>query len=335
MNALVGVGVGARVYYDCPHMSGEDYRSDEFFRKNRGKTGVLKNFCERIVGVLDSRGRLPGVYVDPKCINVQFDGEEKVHTGLNIAHFVLIGGGETVGPDTDLNDQKIRDLPHPLMFWPGDLVRKTNDLLHTVRAVEEVLIEDPVRYALAETVEERKKRESDLEADVAQRQEAAGKSGDPMAFFGIGLARMTDFPRIERCAGEELALLERGNVHHLYNDPERLAFASPADELLFWAQDGVSHTVYDEREALPRYEWSLNEAKQLVQDGAGDLVIASKEFKNVIITGRRGEFKVRKLHRCFSQHRERVRMLSLSLTEPPTEADIPFAKMAQSLLEIG
>lgn len=287
INAFVQVTEGMCVYYDCPEMGGESYQGDEFFKKNRGKTGRVKGFSEEFVGPLDFKGRLPGVYIKPGYIHVQFDGEEEVHQSLNLQHFILLDAGQTVVPVTvDLEHQKVRDLPDPIEFWPGDQVRKTDDLLYTVRFIERVYVkgDGTVSYVLAKIAEE-----------VQQWQDET----------------------------VDLTLVARGNVYHLYHDPAQLTFTSPKDEVSFWAREGVSTTVYgsnsNHHRHTSRWEWSLEEARKMVENGAGDLVIASKQYEHVIIIDRDGDFEVRKLHSCFAHHRERVRALSLGLAEPPVE----------------
>lgn len=333
MNAFVQVAEGMRVYYDCPTMSGEDFRSDQFFRENKGKTGLVKGFPEKFVGPLDSKGRLPGVYIKPGYIHVQFEGEEKVHQGLNLHHFILLDVGQTVVPKASLEHQKVRDLPEAIEFWPGDQVCKANDLLRTVRFVEDVRIGDDgaLIYVLAETAEAKQQRQDEKEAEIARRREEARKSDDPLAGFPLGLGLM-DHPRTEHCKVNDLTLVMRGNIYHLYHDPAQLAFSSPEDEVGFWAKGGISTTVYGGGNHMPRWEWPLDKAKEMVENGEGDLVIASKQYKNVIVTGRGGDFKVLKLHSCFAQHRERVRALSLSLANPPVEEDISFGKGVMALL---
>lgn len=327
MNAFVQVAEGMNVYYDGPMMSGEDYRSDAFFKKYRGMTGRVKGFPEKFVGPLDSKGCWPGVYIKPGYIHVKFEGEEKVHQGLNLHHFILLDVGQTVVPTASLEHQKVRDLPEPIEFWPGDQVHKANDLLHGTRFVEDVRIGDDgvVTYVLSEITEAQQQRQSEKEAEITKHHENTKKSDDPMAGFRLGVAFM-DHPRTENCKASDLSFVARGNVYHLYHDPSQLAFTSPQEEVTFWGKDGVSRTVYSIY--MQRYEWPLDDAKKLVEKGEGDLVIASKQYENVIVTGRGGDFKVRKLHPCFAQHSERVRMLSLSLAKPPVEIET-YTKVIQ------
>lgn len=330
MNAFVRVAEGMRVYYDCP-MCSEDFQSARFFEQYRGKTGLVKGFPEKFIGPLDSHGRMPGVYIKPGYIHVQFEGEEKIHYSLNLNHFVLLDAGQTVVPAVALEHQKVRELPEPIEFWPGDSVREADDLLQGVRAVEDVRIEDDgaVVYVLAETAEARQQRAD----EVSRLREEAKKNTNPTAELWFGLDLMADVPHNKNCTAGDLALVARGNVHHLYRDPSRLAFASPEKEITFWGKDGVSRVIYVDSNGMPRHEWPLDDARRLVENGEGDLVIASKQYKHVAIVGRDGGFRVRKLHACFAEHRERVRTLSLSLAEPPVEEKVPFGKSAMTLLD--
>lgn len=271
IRALVEVKEGMRVYYDCPTMSQESFEANKFFGENRGKTGFVKGFSEEFVGPLDSKGRLPGVYINPGCIHVQFEGEETVHRNLNLNHFILLAVGQTVGSEALPEYQKVRDLPEIIEFWPGDKVFRSDDLLQTTHLVKKVLI---------------------------------GDAGEPSYCLD------------EYYKASGLTLLSRGNVYHLYNDPTKLSFTSSEDELNFWAGDGISRQVYSNR--LPYFEWSLETAKEMVEKGGGDLVIASKS----VVSGRDVAFKVLKLCPPFAQHRDRVRELSLGLITSNVEKDV-------------
>ena len=327
MHAYVAVTEGARVRYDCP-MRGEDFKSTQFFDEHRGKVASVVGFSKEYVGPLDQRGRVPGVYVKPNFIDVQFDGEACVHKGLNIHHFVLLDVAQTVIPQVDLDHQKVGDLPEAIQFWPGDQVYKQGEQPPVARFVQSVRIGEggiPV-YALAETVEERQRREEERSAQIRHRREEAGKRGDATGLFFVGLGSSklvpTDFHN-----ASDLELVLRGNVYHLYNNPKDLSFPSLQYELAFWAREGISTIVYGSLDSLPRSEWSLGEAKRMVQDGLGDLVVLKFKSRKSVIVDPVGDYKVRMLHPCFASHRDWVRKLSLDRPYPPMEEDPSFGTM--------
>lgn len=324
MNACLQVEVGMKVYYDCPHTSGESFQADNFFRKYKGSTGTVVGFSTEYVEPLDIKGRLPGVYYRSSGISVQFDGEDQVHEGLNIGHFVLMSPAKTVSPDTPLTHQRAGDLPHPILFYPGDVVNKADDLLCIERLVERVSITKegiPV-YTLAETEEDRNAREAE---DEAQRKEARDR--------GSILASMrSSLERTEKCYGKELKMLKPGNVHWLYNDPSKMRFTSPKDEVYFWARDGLSSTAYQKGGLHPVWEYSHEKARELLEAGEGDLIVRCKTYKNVKVSERDGDHKLRRLLDCFAEHRDCVRSLALNLETPPGEVERSTGDVAMSLL---
>lgn len=328
MQAFVVLREGMRLFYDCPAMSGESFAADSFFKKYHGKTATIAGFPTTPVGPFDRRGRLPGVYLSPGSINVQFEGEEEIHEGMNLVHFILLDPTTTVPYDEYDRAQRVGDLH--LLFYPGDTVHKGDDLLQGPRVVQEVKFAqngEPL-YVLAETTEATERR---MAAKAAEREvERAKRASDPsrmpmMPFSGH------DYPLTETCDGVSLVLVERGPAYFLYSDPSKLAFASPEEELSFWTEDGLSKTFYGSRQHVPHWEWSLEKAREIVEQGKGDLILASRRSSS-LRGGGAPKYTVRTLHSCFDQHRSRVRELTLATAAPPPEREKSITELAGGLL---
>lgn len=308
MRACVHVAVGMRVHYGCPEMSMDDPGSDRFFKRNHGKVGTIVGFPERYVGVLDPEGCLPGVYYRTDSIDVQFLGEDTVHRALNLEHFALLDMGVTVVPGVNLGEQRVRDLPTPILFYPDDLVYKLSDPGRAPRSIYGVCVsgEGAVTYLLAETPEARAQREKEV---CAYRAQSGGREC-------VVITRSSmDPPRPEPSDSSDLTLLARGNVYHLYHAPDKLAFDSPELEVLFWGRRGISRSVFNRR----GWGWTLATAREMVEGGRGDLITQSKMYGDAA-GGKGPRFEVWALLPCFSQHRERVRALFLNVTQPPLDA---------------
>lgn len=329
MLAFVVLREGMRLFYDCPAMSGESYAADNFFRKYQGKTATIASFPTTPVGPFDRKGRLPGMYLSPGSINVQFEGEEEVHEGLNLVHFVLLDPTTTVSYDEYERAQRVSDLH--LLFYPGDAVHKSDDLLRGPRVVQEVKFAqngEPL-YTLAETSEATEQRKA---AKAAEREEERAKREANPDRLSMMLFSGHDYPLTETCDGASLVLIERGPTYFLYNDPSKLAFASTEEELSFWAEDGLSKTFYGKRPAIFNWKWSLEKAREIVEQGKGDLILASTRSASRYADDT-PKYTVRTLHSCFDQHRSRVRELTLATAAPPPEREKTIAELAGGLLE--
>lgn len=276
MSAHVRVEVGMRV-----------------LSKDDEKPGTIKGFGVEYARPLDSKGRLPGTYVDPKYIDVLFEGETEVHSHLELSQFTL-AQTSTTSPPTTTEAERIGDLPQPIAFWPGDTVRKADDVLQTPRLIDEVFIDKhgAVYYDLMEIEEEKEARLAEANARSATWSQ----------------------PPDERYAADQLILVTRGNIYKLYHAPETLSFASPEDELVFWGTDGICENVRQES----RSAWTLEEARSIVEAGNGDMVLGVSYQDGARMIHHR-EFVVLRLHDCFDQHRERVRMLSKAIEHPPAQ----------------
>jgi hypothetical protein len=331
IQALVKLSVGMRLLYDCPLMSGDSFEADNFFRKYRGQTAVIESFPSKPIGLLDRRGRVPGLYLRDKGINVQFEGEEQVHTGLNLIHFVLLDPTTTLTDEEYEQTQRVGDLPNPLLFYTGDEVYKKGDLLQEPRTVGEVRFSDngETIYVLTETTESKERREAERAARIEKRK---AEAADDMSRISASmLSIMPSFPANEPCRGDELELISRGNIYHLYNSPEQLAFASPQSELSFWGMDGISQRVYG-KEYAPTSERPLKTARAMVKDGKGDLFLAVSRATSRMFGRDEQLYSVRRLHDCFAGHREHVRELSLKI-KPPEEEEMSMDKIGASFFD--
>ena len=206
IRAALALSPGCTLIYDPPP-GGESNAASEFFSANRNKAACFVGYAEQRIGLLDPRGLLPGLYVDPRNILVQFDGEDIPHPQpLNIAHFIVCDTSCATLANSVLGGQRLGDLGFPILFYPGDMVvRAANatELPNREMLVQEVYVNqlfggtNPPRYAL--------------------------QDGDDTRFAN----------------NADLQLVRSGNVRKLY-EYGTLSFTSDEAELAFWRQDGVS-----------------------------------------------------------------------------------------------
>lgn len=308
MNAYVRAEIGMRVYYDCPMMNSDSYESDQFFRKYHGSFGEIVGFPEKHIGLLDTHGRLPGVYYSVGGIHVRFDGEEIVHRNKNLLHFILLSKAETVHPEFQLSHQKMRDLSPAIEYYPGDAVYRADDLLKTLRVIKYAHVNEDtgkIQYHVPEeeAVVIRKNEEQ-------RRREA--RVGGPT--IGTVLKRLTSTERhSEIYDREHLELCSRGRIYYLYNATHALSFQSDAEELAFWMATGITKAVYfGSQSVMPIVKMSESEARKRVERGDADLTVPVRQFGRVeYAESGPSQFKVYKLHECFGSLRERVRTFGL------------------------
>jgi hypothetical protein len=293
---------GMKVFYDCPSM-GDDAESDSFFRKYRHKTATIVGFGEYYVGLLDKAGRSPGVYVKPNSVHVRFSGERHVHHNLNLKFFVLVDPVVTVKATPEPLNGKVRDLPYPILFYPGDVVKKNDN--PEPRIIESVDVDDTgkVFYFLAERKEDKEKRE---EENARLRDEHKKKTTN---FLERLFPPSRDYQE-EKYLGKQLKLIKRGNVYHLYSGTGRLAFDSHDEELTFWSQDGISETVFGSNGIFVIFEWSFDGAFKKFEKREGDIIVMSGEPYKDVRGITRERFTLRKLLPPFKRYRRRVRALT-------------------------
>ncbi len=315
LKTQVALMEGCELRYDCPMMSGEDYRSDAFFKKYRGRTAYFVGYNTKLVGPLDHLGRLPGVYVNPEGLKVRFEREEEVRS-LNEHHLVVVDPTRSMIVGYAGPHQRLDELPNPILFYPGDTVRYKGDTLEKhgseVRRVASVFldknfvkVEGVPMYDLFETKPERQARHETAAED---------KSGSGFLRAGIDMIARTN-----KVSGDEIELVARGNAWALYHDPSKLSFYSDKDELEFWRMGGLSSMVAGSKIDSESIEASLmasafghgsfDMAYKIFVDGEADLVSA-EEFKN---PGDKERYRTHKLHACFAKHSERVRALTKRL----------------------
>ncbi len=318
IRAHVRLKPGMRVLYS-PLYPPDDFKGHRFDKKYSGSTAVVRGFDQEYVAPLDTKGRWPGAYAESSIVNVCFEGEKEVFSS-DVSHLIVLDACETIKAEDATMGERIGDLPYKLRFYPGDRVRKRGDKTGEVRFVENVRIHDKgvIVYALSESTASRNRREK-------IRLESGG-----VATSNIIL------PQAESSDGKGFVVASRGNVYDLYCAPEKLSFTSDEQELAFWAQDGVSRAITHGKNLMSiRYEWPLEEARRIVAGGGGDFVIKSREYKNVVVTGRKGTHQVRELHGCFAQYRERVRAVAARVTEPPVAAEIELSMNERTRRIVG
>lgn len=316
LRAAVRLEPGCRLYYDCP-LGGDDFRSQQFFEKYHGKYATFVGYSEKHIGVLDSQGRMPGRYINPDGIRVRFEGEEEEH-GLNIRHFILADGEKATLAEGYSEDQRVGDLPHPILYYPGDMVRfklYKEGRENAPRLVRQVFVSDGLfatdgipRYEVMETEHEARERNRKFDEENAKRPD------------GRKLVKSLLNDRHGwNTSHEEIELVSRGNVWALYNDPSKLTFASDEEESEFWAKDGIGKRASSKKaEARSRYalaseiadDHSLEAVYKLFTSGEADVINRSEIARIREIPDR---YVARKLHECFAEHRERVHALTQRL----------------------
>lgn len=289
MRAVVSIESGAELLYDCP-LRGGDYQSEQFFSNYRGKKAVFVRYGEKLLGPLDFKGRAPGRYLDSSSVVVRFVGED-VERELNILHFVLVHPREhevvALHSKEDLDSQCLGNLHHPILFYPGDCVlEKALDLPRVVRSVflEKPFTMDLPRYDVAELDDQYAARMKVVKAEWEQ------KPAEERPFFHQ-LNNRASWNR----TSEDLELISRGNVYHLYHDHSKLVFPSEAEEAEFWAQTGVSYPVSGG-------DYTLGNALRLFRAGKADCFSVQR-------LGRSSYYPARLLD-CWEPHRSRVRALT-------------------------
>jgi hypothetical protein len=295
VRACISVEVGMRVYYDCPRATWLHHSMHEFFERYAGKIGIVQGFPMEYVGPLDARGRMPGVYIVPGLINVKFESDEQVHTKLDINHFLFLDPIKPAKPTMDPCFERIQELPNRVVLYPDDVVRIKKNIKPT--RIDCVEIRD-----------------------------------DGVPTYFIRASTRKQVTSIGFTSTKDVALIEKGNVRHLYEEPDKLAFSSVDEEIMFWARKGISELVVLGT-GTPRWEWSYDAAKKMVHDGEGDLIASVGKHRDLFLLQQHGDFMVFKLHECFGTFRNRVRRLSLKAERPPL-IDDPFSAM-NSQLEVA
>lgn len=312
MQAFVQVKPGMKVVFDCP-FGGDDWESDEFFHVYRGRVATIIGFGEDYVGPLDQQGRSPGTYAKKNSINVCFLGEKKVHYNLNRGLFVLLDPTVSV----ELADEKslfgrMGDLPHPILFYPGDTVCVKGD--DEVRSIASIEFDEhgDISYVLTERQVDREKREAQ---NHAQR-EAHNK--EAKVWLDKLLPPREIPPTKKTCTASQLSLVQKGNVRRLYSGKHDFVFSSPQEEIAFWMQKGVSETVYGGYRGMV-YEWPEKEALKKFKKGECDIMELRPSSGSTVIFDPDTpsstipyKFVLRKLLPFFKKYRRRVRALSRS-----------------------
>ncbi len=244
-----------------------------------------------LVGPLDKDGRWPGVYADPSVVKVRFELDNAEHWLYMKDFIVLPGLNVRHEPPLAAEDRRLWDLPQ-LPFWGGDLVRIKPEHLQSLQREEKSLMltgalrsvrcifigkeEHLVSYQVLETMDE----------FIARRKE-----------------HPDSYPRKEQSLinvwAYHLELEMRGPLWHLYNEPDKLVFASMEDEFMFWMQEGIRRVPKSIHELSTAY----GNVAAAIANGEDILKFKPEDNANPPL------YIGYKLHECFAQHRSRVRDL--------------------------
>lgn len=303
INSTVELAVGMRIRFDGPMISSECPVDNFLFRTYRGRLATIVGFYTQRVGILDTSGRLPGLYYNPHDIQVTFDDDDNEVQCISLSDCTLVSETSTCSRNERLSHQRSGDLEHAYAFYPNDVVQLKDDISGENRIVREALLDNAgvPYYLISETAQAREER---LAKDEREREERLAKNkqekGRPTAHWNFILHRPSHEQR-EHCKADELALVAPGNTRWLYTDPDKMRFKSGRDEVTFWTHPGLSRSVSTR-------QFSFLEGKQLLKDGACDILVM--EGRNLFFAEHSG----RKIHECYAPHRDRVRSLMRKLT---------------------
>ncbi len=314
VKAFFKMEVGSRIIYSL-NFPGEGFDARNFHKRYKGRTATIVGFPVEYIGPLDRKGRLPGTYIVSGYADIRFDDEEIVLMGINLNLFTLrdivpMIRYEEIPP----HQQRLSDLPYAIDFYPGDRVKRANDLIQAIRTVYELLIngEGNITYMLEETADAKHARN---EAEATRRRTTKGY-----------ISAVIPWHTREICGAKDLVLSTRGNVYNLYNEPENLIFPTDLDEMRFWGQDALSSMAFknDER-GLLNWMFTLAEAQVKFSGGEGDLIVTNSVMRHVSRggLGPLDLYNVRMLHDQFVMHRDHVRKLSKTFPKPPNMDDEP------------
>lgn len=317
MRAAVELQPGCPLLYLCP-IGGDDYRSQQFFDKHRGKFATFIRYGEKSIGPLDYDGRLPGRYLDHDCIIAQFVESQEV-LRLNILHFAIVDPEQRYTRFTALPKryERLGDLTYPILFYQGDTVRfkqkpheRVSDEPHQVGCVyiDSPFTEENIpRYEVRETVGEakdRQERTAEASARLPRVEALCGPTGERQSW---------------NVTHDHIELDRRGNVWALYENPGALSFADDKQESAFWGMRGISTHASDVGDfkggkrrtgTTSRIGVLLEDAWFMFTSGAADVINPLQTLKR---KDEPTEYEVRRLHDCWEVHRERVRSLTRRL----------------------
>lgn len=299
--SMVSLWLGAEVIVNLTIT--ENHHAKEFKEQFNGQVAKVVDFEPVYVGPLDSRGRLPGVYPGEQiCIKLGNGRTQWVRPNMLILNEMV-----TTRARSRLPVAVWKPLPHAIRYYPGDIVRRQSDPQKERRTITHLDIRQAngkVVYYLSESTDGKARREA---SRASAMEEEAKASFMPLL----------NLPQSEPCDGAGLRLVSRGNVYRLYNSPEKLRFNSDHEELVFWAQSGVSGLVcYGGLLSKDRSDWTLEDAQAALGRGEGDLITKPQQLQCLI--DRNGDYHVHLLHARFVVHRKRVQSLMARLKEVPS-----------------
>ncbi len=316
MSTIIRVPVrlkpGAALLYDCP-LGGEGYQAQQFFKKYRGRRATFVDYGEKLVGLFDHKGRLPGRYRLSGALKVRFEGEDEVQS-TQAVHFILLDK-QVEACDASSLGERLGDLPHPILFYPGDFVRFKEGKApgqwdgDVPRRVKEVFVKEPLapagvpRYDIVENEDECQRRKDAIKTKLEKEKSVT--------------FTLSPFTSESHCAtGEDLELVARGNAYWLYHDPTKLAFASDEKENEFWAarctrfvsnEDATRLLGKLERKIGGQPHLSLQEAYQLCKSEDADIIV---EAPPATFGRAQKRYQVMKLHSVFVENLHRVAALT-------------------------
>ncbi len=280
------------------------------FDKYRGQICEYVGPKLEYVGLDDPRDREPGGYCVPDDVVVKFsDGSQ--HT-LDIRTLLALEGDiivEDVSFRAPLSSQYVRELPEPIIFYPGDVVAHTSDLLKTERVISECRVNKDtgnIHYVVLETSDEQKARRTELQKHTASLDPANAHIQEELseAYLSNELSQAQD-----------LELVKRGNSYYLYNDPSKLSFETEDEELEFWVRrsHAVLNDFKDHRDYVAGFlPWTLERALEQVSQGHADLFVPAHKSMRPF-----QGYRFSKLNLRFSYARDRVHSFTLAYWSNP------------------
>ncbi len=290
---------------------GDDYESEQFFDKYDGAFGTLVGYCTRYIGILDWQGRKPGTYIEREgpgeqftCVKILFDGKSEPQI-VKYCHLAVISGFRIPSDEKlDPNQWYIGELPESIVFYPGDFVCLSEDLLQTPRKVQSISFgkDGAVLYALSHTEEEEKSIH------------AAEQEKNRQQPLIIRMASRLNFSAITRGA-QDLTLLKRGNIFGLYHgNPEDVSFESLGEEIRFWSSLDVAYVDGPEDRFGLRSN-RLSAALDLLRSGKADAI---HHLENLVPVS----YDPMRLRPQFERFRARAQKASIAYWETQKEKDV-------------
>ncbi len=279
-----------RVRYEFCVLADELIHLQDYFDKRAKSEGLVVGYEYSYQGPGGHRSPPPGTYTRntkfPEGFIVQPDGGGPL-VCVPIENAELISGyGHAIPRRHSMSreQQRIGDLPKPIIAYPKDLVRFKEDAPGVERNVVSISftgLGTPV-YAVCRTPAE-------VVAENASRENAA--KGTHRGWIVCPDGDIHSYVR-----EEAIELVRRGNVYHLFHGaPDDLSFDSLRDEVDFWKRWAGEWLADTHVHSARRYRSSTREEAQRRIE-AGEFEIAVKmidDFTPVRILDRYERFRAR------------------------------------------